>query len=72
MNLLETIHELPDIEKIKIMEFLWEELTLDDKNYLSPQWHQEELKKTEQRFSDGKEELIDWKTAKQLLRNEFE
>ena len=71
MNLLETIHELPNTEKIKVMEFLWEELSVNEDNYDSPQWHQQALKETEQRFDEGKEELIDWKQAKQLLRQEF-
>ncbi len=71
MDLLKNIHELSKTEKIKMMEFLWEELTLDDKEYLSPKWHKDELKETEKRMADGKEKMIDWSEAKRLLRTEF-
>ncbi len=59
MNLLQSIHELPDTEKLKVMEFLWEELTCDDKNYVSPDWHQTELSKTKCRMAEGAEQSLD-------------
>lgn len=71
MNLLKSIHELPNIEKIKVMEFLWDELTSTENEYTSPQWHKNVLEETEQRLAEGKEEVMDWHQAKQLLRNEF-
>ncbi len=71
MDLLQSIHELPKREKLKMMEFLWEELTLNDKEYVSPKWHEDELKKTEKRMAEGKEKIIDWSEAKKLLRKEF-
>ena len=71
MNLLESIHELPKTEKIKVMEFLWEELTCKEGQYSSPKWHENALKETENRVAEGKERFIDWNEAKQLLRTEF-
>lgn len=71
MDLLQSIHKLPKIEKIKVMEFLWEELTIDDKEYTSPEWHKDELKETEKRMAEGREKIIDWSDAKRLLRQEF-
>ena len=72
MTLLESIHELPKIDKIKVMEFLWAELTLEDNKYSSPQWHKNTLRETEKRLADGKEKIINWSEAKILLRNEFQ
>ena len=71
MNLLESIHELPNTEKIKVMEFIWGELTLKEDKYSSPEWHNNALRETEKRVAERKEEFIDWNKAKQLLRNEF-
>lgn len=71
MDLLQSIHDLPKIEKIKVMEFLWEELTLEEKEFDSPDWHKKALKDTEKRMDEGKEKVIDWSETKQLLRNEF-
>lgn len=71
MTLLESIHELPKIEKIKVMEFLWEELSLEVDKYSSPQWHKNALRETEKRVAEGKEKIIDWNEAKYLLRNDY-
>ncbi len=71
MNLLESIHELPKIEKIKIMEFLWAELASAEEKYSSPKWHKDALSETERRMAEGTEKVIDWNQAKQLLRNDF-
>jgi len=68
MDLLQNIHELPRIEKIKVMEFIWEELTTKAEQYESPSWHEKALADTEKRMEEGKEELIDWNEAKQRLR----
>ncbi len=70
MDLLQSIHDLPRIEKVKMMEFLWEELTADDE-FDSPDWHKKALSDTEKRMEEGTEKEIDWNKAKQLLRNEF-
>ncbi len=71
MSLLESIHELSNIEKIKVMEFLWEELTIEEDKYSSPKWHKDALIETERLVAEGKEKLIDWNEAKHLLRNDF-
>jgi len=72
MNILESIHQLPNIEKIKAMELLWEDLTINAQSYLSPPWHETELKKTESRFNNEQEELVDWNKAKQTLKTELQ
>ncbi len=71
MNLLQSIQELPRTEKVKVMEFIWKELTNEDKDFESPNWHKTELEKTEKRMTDGEEEILDWTDAKQRLRKEF-
>jgi hypothetical protein len=71
MDLLESIHQLPNIEKIKVMEFLWDELTSAKSDYVSPSWHKDALLEAERNLAAGKEEVIDWNEAKRLLRNEF-
>jgi hypothetical protein len=70
MDLLESIRKLPNIEKTKVMEFHWEELSTEQDNYCSPHWHKDALEETEQRMAQGKEQVIDWQEAKQMLRNE--
>lgn len=66
------IHQLPRIEKIKLMEAIWADLSNDEETIESPSWHLAELKKTEERFAAGQEEIIDWSEAKKELRKQFE
>lgn len=71
MDLLQSIHDLPTLEKIKVMEFIWEELTSKGNDFDSPDWHGKALSETEKRMAEGTEEVINWSEAKQQLRNEF-
>jgi hypothetical protein len=57
-------------EKLKLMESLWEALSQPDGAFESPAWHAEELKATERRLREGKEELLDWEEAKNSLRKQ--
>jgi hypothetical protein len=63
---------LPRAEKVRLMAVLWGDLTREDGPELSPSWHFDELRKTEQRFDAGQEEVVDWTTAKDELRRVFE
>ncbi len=44
---------------------------LDEAAFVSPAWHGEALKETEQRMAAGLEKMIDWDKAKEMLRKEF-
>ena len=71
MDLLASIHKLPKAEKLRVMEFLWTELSSSEDSYISPQWHKEALLQTEERLDSGKEEILDWNEAKQALLDEY-
>ena len=66
------IARMPRSEKLKLFEALWADLARDDATVESPAWHGEELRKTEERFVAGKEEVIEWPAAKKELRKMFE
>jgi hypothetical protein len=70
MNILQSIEKLPRSEKIKVMEFIWKQLTVNDSEFESPAWHKQALAETEQRYEAGQEESIDWSEAKELLRKQ--
>jgi hypothetical protein len=42
MNIAE-LHKLPTIEKLKIIESLWSDLTASDAEIPSPHWHEAKL-----------------------------
>ncbi len=72
MEILQKIKRLSHIEKLKVMEALWKDLSSDEEKYDSPAWHEDILKETENRVNDGTEEIVDWDIAKKNLRKQFE
>ncbi len=66
------INNLSREEKLKVMEEIWEDLSRDEEEVESPNWHQEALKETERRLSSGQEKIVDWQVAKKELRERFE
>ena len=71
MNISE-LHQLPAIEKLKIIEALWSDLAEDETTLQPLSWHETALKKTETEFLAHNIEVIDWQQAKKELRKEFE
>jgi len=62
------IQQLPRQEKIKLMEFLWTDLSRDEAAMESPAWHDNALRETAERRAHGEETLLDWEQAKEKLR----
>ena len=72
MEILQEIKRLSHIEKLKVMEALWKDLSDEEEQYDSPAWHEDALKETENRMNSGIEEIVDWDIAKKNLRKKFE
>ena len=72
---MKTVLDLDTIsrnEKLRIMEELWVDLSREDEKLISPSWHEDALKKTEEaRISNGTQP-IDWDTAKKELHARFQ
>lgn len=68
---IEAVRQLPRSEKLRLMEALWEELSRPDSAYESPAWHAKELAETERRLAEGKEQVMEWETAKKKLRSKL-
>ena len=54
------------------MEAIWVDLSLESEQIESPEWHNEVLKETNNRFNTGLEASISWQEAKKELRKRFE
>ncbi|NLB69466.1 MAG: addiction module protein [Lentisphaerae bacterium] len=72
MLTVEEIDQMSLVQKLQVMESLWESITHHEEEYLSPAWHEQVLKETETSFANGQEVAVDWKKAKQELRKLFE
>ena len=70
-NTIEIKH-LTKEEKLKVMEDIWEDLSVDEGQIKSPEWHNAVLKETGNRFNANLEKSIDWQDAKKELRKRFE
>ena len=66
------IKNLTKEEKLRVMEDIWEDLSIDEGQIESPEWHNAVLNETNHRFSSGQERSIDWHDAKKELRKRFE
>lgn len=60
------IHHLTREEKLRVMEAIWEDLSRDEEEIESPEWHEEALRETEKRLRMGEERIIDWDDAKKV------
>jgi hypothetical protein len=67
MSALE-IQQMPRLEKLKLMETLWADLSRDEAELESPAWHADALRETSERRARGEEATLDWEEAKTKLR----
>ena len=58
-------------EKLDLMEAIWADLSQDEKNIPSPEWHELVLKERAEKFKRGEEKSIPWEEAKQQLLREL-
>ncbi|GAT32492.1 putative addiction module component [Terrimicrobium sacchariphilum] len=63
------LQQMTVAEKLRLMEALWRDLSRED--LASPAWHGEILAERDRLIAAGKEQFIDWETAKKQLRQEL-
>ncbi|MCX6880000.1 MAG: addiction module protein [Verrucomicrobia bacterium] len=68
MSVQELAMRLPRVEKLRLMEALWDDLSHEGVEVDSPSWHEAVLRETEQRVVSGEEAPLDWDAAKRHLR----
>ncbi len=61
------IKKLTTQEKLRMMESLWEELSKNQEEYPSPDWHRKVLDDREQAVREGKDGFVDWDKAKKNI-----
>lgn len=58
---------MPIEEELRFIGTFWEDISEEKEKLESPEWHQKALQEAEYRVNAGKDEMIDWETAKKLL-----
>ena len=59
------------LEKLRMMELLWDDLCRTESDIPSPQWHENVLRERENMVRDGSDEFIDWDQAKKEMRKKI-
>lgn len=55
-------------DKLRAIEALWADLSRDESEIDSPDWHAAALRNTERLVRDGKAKFSDWQEAKRRLQ----
>ena len=56
------------LEKLAVMESLWEDLSRTPDSIESPVWHKDVLEERRQRTAQGQSKFSDWEAAKADIR----
>jgi Putative addiction module component len=68
MNATVDLGQMSVPEKLKLMEEIWRDLSQNERDLPSPEWHGAVLAERERKLASGEDSLVDWETAKQQLR----
>ncbi|MDL5046086.1 addiction module protein [Oscillatoria amoena NRMC-F 0135] len=66
------LRQMSTSDKVRLMEALWQDLSANDAEVTSPEWHGDVLAERDRLIASGKESFIDWETAKKQLREEIQ
>jgi len=65
------IEQMPQIEKLRMMDVLWTSILASADSLEPPAWHAEVLRERRRRAESGEETFVPWEEAKRRLRKEF-
>ena len=69
MNITSQLDQLTTADKIRTMEYLWDDLCRHADEVPSPSWHKETLSQREQAVTEGSAVFRDWETEKSRIHN---
>ncbi|QTA91248.1 addiction module protein [Desulfonema magnum] len=58
-------------EKLLLVEDVWDSIALGNSELPLPEWQKRELDKRYEEYKTGKQNLHDWKSVHETLRNEY-
>lgn len=62
------LSKLSFAQKLNLMEKIWDDLTKDENELESPDWHIEVLNDRENTIKEGQAKFSDWTEAKERIR----
>lgn len=68
MDISLPLDKMTSLDKIAVMEKLWDDLCRDPEGIPSPKWHEEVLKARQKGVKEGKEKFISFDQAKERIK----
>ncbi len=69
MNISLPLDKMTSLDKIAVMEKLWDDLCRNAESFSSPEWHQGVLQAREKEIDEGKAQFSAFDHAKDRIRN---
>ncbi len=66
------LQQMSVADKLRLMEELWRDLSENETQVASPEWHGDVLKERDRKIASGEESFVDWEVAKKKLREEVQ
>ena len=70
MDTLLPLDKMTNLDKIAVMEKLWDDLCRDPESISSPEWHEKVLQAREREINEGKAKFTDFDRSKESIRNQ--
>ena len=70
MNISLPLDKMTRLDKIAVMEKLWDDLCRDPESIPSPTWHKEVLEAREKEIKEGKAKFTSFDQAKKRIRDQ--
>ena len=70
MDISLLLEKLTNLDKIAVMEKLWDDLCRDPESIPSPKWHQEVLEAREKEVNEGKAKFTSFDKAKERIKDQ--
>lgn len=71
MDISLPLDKMTSLDKIAVMERLWEDLCRDPESFTSPAWHEDVLIAREERVKESKEEFRSLDQTKERIRDQI-
>ena len=71
MNISLPLDKMTSLDKIAVMEKLWDDLCRDSESIPSPKWHKEVLETREKQINEGKTKFTAFDLSKERIRDQI-
>ncbi|MGA9178716.1 MAG: addiction module protein [Desulfobacterales bacterium] len=71
MDISLPLDKMTSLDKIAVMEKLWDDLCRDPESIPSPTWHKDALEAREKEINEGKAKFTSFNQAKERIRDQI-